>query len=276
MPRKARINYWLTRLPLLFIAVIILTPFYVSFIYAVKTPMEITFTGMELPKIIHLENFTDAIVKSNYWLSLKNSLITTIPTVIVLLIIAPMAAYVLGRNNKRGYNFIYSLFMAALLIPFQSIMMPLYSNLKSLELVNTPWGFVLVRTAFALPFNLMVITGFIKTVSREMEEAARIDGANAARAYFQIVFPLLRPVTASMMVINALDSWNDFQLAVIFMMRKDARTLPVMLYSFFGQYSVDLNLAFATTTLAMIPVLVFYLLMQRHIVSGVMAGAVKG
>ncbi|PWM37853.1 MAG: carbohydrate ABC transporter permease [Clostridiales bacterium] len=276
MEKRSRAIYWLTRVPLILAALVVLLPFYVSFVYSVKSAKEIAFTGMAFPTIIHLENFTDAMAKSNFWLAMKNSLLTTVPTVLLLIVVAPMAAYVLGRNTSRGYNLLYSLFMAALLIPFQSIMMPLYSDLRSLGLINTPLGFVLVRSAFALPFNIMVITGFVKNVPREMEEAARIDGAGAARVYFRIVFPLLRPVVASMVVINALDAWNDFQLAVIFMMDKKAHTLPVMLYSFFGQYSVELGMAFATTTLSMIPVLAFYLLMQRHIVSGVMAGAVKG
>lgn len=276
MRRQQRIRYWISRIPLVLIAIIVLFPFYIAFVYSAKSFQEITFTGMALPKVIHWENYTDAISKSNYFSAFKNSLMTTIPTVILLIFVAPMGAYVLARNKGRTYDGIYILFMAGLLIPFQSVMMPLYARLRTMGLVNTPIGFVLVRSAFALPFNIMVITGFVKNVPREIEDQARIDGASYAKTYFSIVFPLLKPVIASMIVINALDAWNDFQLAIIFMMKKNARTLPVMLYSFFGQYSIELNLAFATCVLSMLPVLVFYLFMQRYIVDGVAVGAVKG
>ena len=274
--KRQKINYWLTRIPMLAVAFVILVPFYVAFVYSMKSFQDITFTGMALPTQICWENFTVAVERSNYFSALKNSLLTTVPTVLFMLLIAPMAAYVLGRNTTRTYRIIYSIFMAGLLIPFQSVMMPLYARLKEMGLVNTPTGFVLVRSAFALPFNIMVITGFVKNVPREIEEAAIIDGASAYRTYFQIVFPLLSPVVNSMIVINALDSWNDFQLSVIFMMKNTSRTLPVMLYNFFGSYSIELNYAFATCVLSMLPVLIFYLFMQKYIINGVVAGAVKG
>jgi raffinose/stachyose/melibiose transport system permease protein len=263
-------------LAMIVVAALFLLPFYISFVYAFKTSQEITFTGLAFPRALHFENYTMAIERSNFWRAFMNTVKATIPGILLLLVICPPAAYVLGRNSSKLYNAIYVAFMAALLIPFQSIMLPIYINLKALHLNNTILGLTLARSAFSISINMLVITGFVKNVPNEMEEAASIDGCGPFRTFWVIVFPLLSPVIASMLVMNALSSWNDFTLSFIILMKKNVETLPVMLFNFFGQYSVELNYAFAAASISMLPVLLFYLLMQKYIISGVTAGAVKG
>lgn len=261
---------------LLIAALIMLAPFYISFVYAVKTKEQITFTGLAFPTEFHWENFTQAMEASNFLVVLKNSLITTIPTVVLLVIICPMASYVLARNTGRIYNLLYSVFLTALLIPYQSIMLPQYIDLKNAGLLNTYLGAILVRAAFNISFNILLFTSFIKNVPMDLEESARIDGANQVVAYFRIVFPLLKSVISTAIIINALFAWNDFTITLNILMKEEMKTIPLMLYRFFGEYNVELNLAFAAFTLSMIPILILYFSLQKYIVDGVMSGAVKG
>ncbi len=276
MAENIRLKRIVLTLVMIAIAVLFLLPFYISFVYAFKSSQEITFTGLAFPRTFHFENYTMAIERSNFWRAFMNTVKATIPGILLLLVVCPPAAYVFGRNNNRFYNALYVVFMAALLIPFQSIMLPIYINLKDYHLNNTISGLTLVRSAFNVSFNILVITGFVKNVPKEMEEAASIDGCGPFRTFWIIVFPLLSPVIASMLVMNALSAWNDFTLSFIILMKKNVETLPVMLFNFFGQYSVELNYAFAAASISMLPVLIFYLFMQKYIISGVTAGAVKG
>ncbi len=274
--KKIRWYVVVQKIFLLIAAVIMMAPFYISFVYSVKTREQITFTGLRLPREFHWENYIRAIEASNYIQVLRNSIITTVPTVILLIVICPMASYVLARNGGRIYNIIYSMFLTALLIPYQSIMLPQYMNLKTAGLLNTYQGAVLVRSAFNISFNILLFTSFIKSVPLELEEAARIDGAGMIRTFIEIVFPLLKSVLCTAVIINALFSWNDFTITLNILMKEEMKTIPLMLYRFFGEYNVELNLAFASFTLSMIPILILYFSLQKYIVEGVMSGAVKG
>ncbi len=264
------------KLCLFLMAVVMLSPFYISFVYSLKTKEQITFTGLAFPTEFHWENFSEAMEASNFLCVLKNSLITTIPTVLLLILVCPMASYILARNTTRFYNIIYSLFLTALLIPYQSIMLPQYMNLKNAGLLNTYLGAILVRAGFNISFNILLFTSFIKTVPVELEEAARIDGAGMIKVFFVIVFPLLKSVLCTAIIINALFSWNDFTITLNILMKEEMKTIPLMLYRFFGEYNVELNLAFAAFTLSMLPILFLYFTLQKYIVDGVMSGAVKG
>lgn len=258
------------------LALIFLSPFYIAFTYASKTKQEIAFTGLSFPKTIHFENFTRAIEMSGFYKALYNSVVTTIPTVIILTVICSMAAYIIARKNSRIYNIFYYLFLAALLIPFQSIMLPLYINLKDWGMLNSLTGFVLTRVGFQIAFTILVITGFVKSVPKEIEEAASIDGAGRFKTFWLVVFPLMKPIVFTSIVLNSLYTWNDFMISVVVLQKNDVRTLPLTQFFFFGENSIELNLAFAAFALSMIPILILYLVLQRYIISGITVGAVKG
>lgn len=251
-------------------------PFYIAFIYAFKSKMEITFTGIAFPNPMRWENFPQAIKVTNFWNALINSLITTVPVVVMLTIFCSMGAYIVARRNTGFYNFVYYTMVGAMLIPFQVIMTPLYLDLKNFGLINTLLGFILTRTGFQIAFSLLLMTGFVKNVPLEIEESANIDGAGKYKTFWQITFPLMRPIIFTTLILNTLYTWNDFQVAVTVLQTKNIRTLPLMQFYFFGENSANLNLAFAAFLLSMLPILVLYFTMQKYILSGITSGAIKG
>lgn len=251
-------------------------PFYIAFIYAFKSKMEITFTGIAFPNPMRWENFPQAIKVTNFWNALTNSLITTVPVVVMLTIFCSMGAYIVARRNTGFYNFVYYTMVGAMLIPFQVIMTPLYLDLKNFGLINTLLGFILTRTGFQIAFSLLLMTGFVKNVPLEIEESANIDGAGKYKTFWQITFPLMRPIIFTTLILNTLYTWNDFQVAVTVLQTKNIRTLPLMQFYFFGENSANLNLAFAAFLLSMLPILVLYFTMQKYILSGITSGAIKG
>lgn len=259
------------------IVLLFVAPFYIAIVYAVKSPEETLISGLAFPTSIHWENFTKAIEVSNFFTATKNSLIVTVCSVLLLTVVCTMAAYVIARNTRsKFYQSLYYIFLAAIMLPFQVLMLPLYVQLKDFGLMNTRIGLILTISSFQLAYNIFVYVGFIKSISVEIEEAAFIDGAGKFTTFWRIVFPLMKPIVSSNLVLNALAVWNDFQISLIIAQKPEVRTIPLTQYFFFGQYSVELNMAFAAFVLAMLPIIVLYFFMQKYIIGGVMAGAVKG
>ncbi|MEA5014204.1 MAG: carbohydrate ABC transporter permease [Candidatus Limiplasma sp.] len=260
------------------ITLLFVSPLYISFVYALKTPAEMGASNpLALPATFYLGNFRDVITKnSDFQTGFMNSLITTVFIVGALTVITPMAAYVLARSRKKIYNLIYYIFLMGILIPFQCIMFPTYVNLKAVGLMNSLAGFIIVRTGFQIGMCILIITDFVSTVPMELEEAANIDGASIFSTFWKIVYPLMKPINVTMLVLNTLFSWNDFYVSVTILQSAQNRTLPLAQFVYRSESGVDVNLAFAFFTLCMLPVLVLYLFAQRYIVSGIMSGAVKG
>lgn len=266
----------LQKLVMLLVTLIYFAPFYIAFVYSVKTNQEITFTGIAWPQAFHWENYSTAIEMSDFWNALKNTVITTVPTVVIITLVSVMAAYIIARNNTKFYNAIYYTLVGAIVIPFQAIMLPLYINLKNWHMLNQLWGFVLVKCGFLIALNILLVTGFVKSVPWELEEAAYIDGAGFLRTFLQVVFPLLKPIVFTSIILNTVYTWNDFQIALVVLQKNHVRTLPLTQFFFFGEHSIQLNLAFAAFIMSMIPLMIVYFIFQKNIVSGVMAGSVKG
>ncbi len=275
MDKKIRIA--LAAMGKIMMALAFMLPFYIAIVYAVKSPEEKARTGLAFPTGIHFENFTEAIRVSNFWGATKNSLIVTTFSVALLVVACSMAGYVIARNmHSKFYQCIYYIFLAAILLSFQVVMLPLYVQLKNTGMLNTLRGLILTISGFQLAYNVFVYVGFIRSIPIEMEEAAFIDGAGKFRTFWSIIFPLMKPIVSSTLILNALAVWNDFQISLIIAQKATVRTIPLTQYFFFGQYSIKLNMAFAAFVLAMIPIIILYLFMQRYIIGGVMAGAVKG
>ena len=259
-----------------FVTLVIFAPFYIAIIYSVKSKPELVTNRLAWPKTIHWENFTIAIRVSNFGLALKNSAVTTVISVACITLVCSMAAYIIARKNNRLYNFLYYVFLGAMIIPFQSIMTPLYVMMKQMGLLNTLLGFVLIKISFQIAFTVLLVTGFVKTVPRDLEEAASIDGYNIYQVFARIVLPLMQPIILTSIVLNALNVWNDFQTSLTFLQKKEVRTVPLTQYFFFGENNIELGLAFALFMISMIPVLVLYFALQKYIISGITAGSVKG
>lgn len=259
-----------------FVAICFMLPFYISIVYSLKTKSEIAFSGLALPTVLHFENYTKAIEVSNFFGAALNSLILTIAVVVLVTIVCSMAAYVIARGKGRVYSAMFFISLGAILIPFQVVMLPLYISMKEFGLQNTRLGLILAVAGFQIGYNIFIYTGFIKTVPVSIEEAARIDGCNRLQTFWLVVFPLLKPIVSTSVILNALTAWNEFPISLIVAQKDAVRTLPLTQFYFFGQFSVELNLAFAAFTLSMIPIIILYIILQKYIVGGLMAGGVKG
>lgn len=258
------------------IAILFLFPFYIAIVYSIKTPVETAQNPLAFPTHIAWSNYSDAIAASNFFLALRNSVLTTIGTVFLTISVCSMAAYMIARNNNRFYNFFYYLFMSSIMLPFQVLMFPLYKTWTELHLLNTIPGLIIALTGVQIGYFAFLYVGFIKTVPRELEESATLDGASRYRTFFSIIFPLLKPINSTILVLSALGAWNDFVVSMIIVQKKEASTLPLVQFQFFGEYTSEINMAFAAIILSMIPIMVFYLFAQKYIIGGVTAGAVKG
>ncbi len=258
------------------LALVFLFPFYFAILYAFKTPVEIANNPISFPTRLNLQNFIDAIKLPYYVSGLFNSVITAAIVVLLTVVVTSMASYKIVRKNNKFYSMFYYLFQFSILLPFQVIMFPLYSELKFFNMINKLPTLMLVQTGILIGFYSFLYAGFIKTVPVELEEAARIDGCSKYGTFFKVVFPLLKPITMTIVVLVALASWNDFIVPMVFMQQGNVRTLPLIQFYLFGQYAQYVNIAFAAVILSMIPVMVLYFSFQKFIVSGITAGAVKG
>ena len=259
------------------IVVVVLIPFYISFLYSIKTHSDISLNRLAWPQAPTLDNYMRVIQENKYVaIGFRNSLLTTIPTVLLLLFSTSMASYILARNGGPFYKVMYSIFISGVLVPFQCIMLPLYMNIYNMGLVSTNLGFILARSGLQVSISVLAITGFVKSIPRELEQAASIDGCTKFGTFWRIVFPLMMPINVTQGVLNTLYVWNDYSTAVVLLREDNSRTLPLAQIIYFGENMSELNLAFAFFMLAMLPVLILYLCTQRFIVSGIMSGAVKG
>ena len=260
----------------LVVTLFVISPFYIAVIYSVKSKPEMVSNRLAFPKVIHWDNFTRAIETSNFGLAMKNSLFTTVAAVLVITLICTMSAYIIARKNNRFYNAVYYIFVGAMISPFQSIMTPLYIDMTKWRLLNTLYGFIMAKIGFQIAFTVLLVSGFVKGIPRELEEAAAIDGAGIYSIFFRIVFPLMKPIILTSVVLNTLNVWNDFQMSLTLLQKKTVRNVPLTQYFFFGENSIELGLAFALFILSMIPILILYLTLQKYIIGGITSGAVKG
>lgn len=262
---------------LLVIVGIVLTPFYISLLYSIKSHSDISLNRLAWPEEPTLDNYSRVIQENKYVaIGFKNSILTTIPTTLILLFTTSMASYVLARYNSRFYKVMYSLFISGVLVPFQCIMLPLYVNIYNMGLDSTNLGFILARSGFQVSISVLSVTGFVKGIPRDLEQAANIDGCGRFRTFWQIVFPLMTPINVTQLVLNTLFVWNDYSTAVVLLRDDTSRTLPLAQIIYFGENMTELNLAFAFFMLSMLPILILYLCTQRFIVAGIMSSAVKG
>ncbi|WP_273327376.1 carbohydrate ABC transporter permease [Vallitalea guaymasensis] len=258
------------------LAIVTIWPFYITVLMAFKTPRETFQSFYGLPKVFRLDNFINAWKITNFSLAFKNSFIVTMVSLVFIVLATSMAGYAIARSNKKFYNFIYVLFVSGMMVPFQVIMIPLYKMGRKFGLVNNRWGIILIYICLGVHLAVFLYTGFVKGIPKELEEAATIDGASTPQIFFKVVFPLLKPITMTILVLDTMWIWNDFFLPLLFLQDTKIRTLPLTQFYFYGKYNTQMNLAFAAFILAMIPILIFYFAMQKYIVKGIVAGAVKG
>lgn len=260
--------------------VTILFPLYMTIIIAFKSPSEMTndiFGALSFPKSFSFDNFAEAMRVTNFWNSLKNSIIITGITIVFSIVIHSMAGYSIGRNmsRKKGFKMMYFYIVSGMFVPFAILMMPLVKQTANLGLDNMA-GVIILYTVFYMPMNVMLYSGYMKNIPMAMEEAADIDGTSAWRTYWTIIFPMMKPMHATVAVLTALGTWNDVMTPLVIMSGTENTTLPLAQLNFQTQFGTNYNLAFASYLLALLPIVIFYIICQKQIIGGVANGAVKG
>ncbi|MFH6892074.1 carbohydrate ABC transporter permease [Alloscardovia omnicolens] len=278
---RQRIGHALMIAFLAVLLVVFIWPFFLVLTNAFKNMSDIT--GEPLSLIgshgFTIENFTKAMRKMHFWRVFGNSAIITTFSTILTILFSAMAAYVIVRNPKwTASKLTFSAMVASMVIPFQVIMVPLVAVYGgTLGLLNSRTTLIFMHVGFSVSLAVFMFHGAIKTnVPVELEEAAEIDGASKWRTFWAIVFPLLKPTAATVAIIDAMAFWNDYLLPSLVLTDKKIYTIPIATQVFYGTYSTDIGLVMAALLLAMLPILIMYLLLQRFIVAGVTAGAVKG
>lgn len=258
------------------LALVFLVPFYFVIVNSMKTFGEILGNTASLPNSFFMDNYVRVWEIMKYPRAFLNSFTITILSNLGLVVISSMAAYRLVRHPTRFNALLFSAFIASMVIPFQSIMIPLVKVANEVGLMDSRWGLIICYFGFGVSLNLFLYHGFIKSVPKEIEESARVDGCTPYGVFWKIVFPLLKPMTVTIIILNSLWIWNDFLLPSLIMTSPELRTIPLSTYSFFGQYTKQWDMALAALVLGVAPLVIFFFGLQKHIIEGITTGSVKG
>ena len=261
----------------LFVLLIMVVPIYYLIVTTFKTPAEAAASPLGLPVHFTFENYTNAIEAMNYGQAFSNNLIIVVCSVVLLIIFSSMSAYVIARGKKKMYKVINGIFMVGLIIPFQISIIPLYKMMAAVDLMNTHPAVILVDVfCINLPLSIFLMRGFVNTVPMELEEAALIDGCGIFRSFWKIIFPLLKPIISTVAILDTLAIWNDFMTPLLMLQSSEKQVLLQQVYKNVGPFSTNWTAFFPMLVMATLPLVLFYLVMQRQIIEGVVAGAVKG
>ena len=259
--------------------VLYMVPFFVVILNSFKQKRDIITNPLSFiaEKGYTLENYVRAFEKMDFLKAFGNSLFVTCLSTLLVVIIASMTAYYFSRANNWFSKIFFALMIAAMIIPFQAIMIPLVSIYgASLNLLNHKLTLVFMHTGFAMSMSVFIYQGFIKSgIPASLEEAAYLDGCTKVQTFFKVVFPLLKPTTATLVILNVLAFWNDYLLPSLVLGKKELYTLPLSTYVFYGTYSANYGVIMAALVLTVAPIVILYLFLQKQIIDGVVAGAVK-
>lgn len=274
--KKHIIKTWILSIAALAVGIVFVSPLYLVFVNSVKTVREIYLSPLGLPVEISWNNFGRVMEKIDFGQALKNSLFFVVFGVAGLLVICSMAAYRLARHRTRVNKFVYLLLVSSILVPFQTVMIPLIKIIASIGLYNTRIGVLLAYYGYGIPFAVFLFYGFLSSIPREIEEAALIDGGSLFQVYRCIILPLLKPICVTVAVLDVLWIYNDFLLPFVLISDNELRTLPLVMYTFFTAYERPWDLAMASLTMVLTPAIIRFVILQKQITGGIVSGAVKG
>lgn len=260
----------------LMLAILFFFPIFFNIMSAFKSNAEIMRDALAPPTSLYLESFKYLLTETDYPRAIVNSIILTVVSIACQVIIIPMAGYAIQRRNTKWTRLIFLYFLAGMMIPFQAYMIPLFKELKTLGLYGSLAGPIMIYIAGSVGFGSLLYTSFVKGIPMEIEEAAEIDGCSRVRTFWNIVFPLLGPVTASMVVLNGLGIWNDFLMPMLVLPSGEPKTMVVEIYRYIGEFSSRWDMIFAGTTMSVVPVLIAFIFLQKYFVKGLASGATKG
>ena len=275
--RRSKRNYWLSAVAIIASVVVFVVPFLFMVVNAGKTRQEASEFSFSWPaQLQFVQNFQDVLAARDYMLVIAfiNSTILTVVSVAILVVLSAMVAYILQRRKSRWTQLVNFLVLAGLIIP--PAVVPTIWVLQGLGLFRTMPGLILVEVAFGISFCILLFRAFIATIPRDIDEAATIDGASPLRLFFKVIFPLLRSVAITVVVVQSVAIFNDFQNPLYFLPGDDNATVQLTVYNFAGQFQSQYNLLFMDILLITIPPLIMFLFFNRQIVAGMTAGGVKG
>ena len=259
------------------IGALMLVPIYFLLVNTFKTPAEANASPLGLPARITLDNYANAFIAMNFPRALKNNLIIMVFAVIFLVIFSSMAAYAVVKGKTRATKIMFSIFMVGLIIPFQATIIPLLRIAIGLGLMNTFPGVITICVfCINMPLSVFLFRGFINTIPADLEEAAAIDGCGVFRTFWRIMFPLLSPIIATVGILDALAVWNDYMTPLLFLQSPDLNVLLQEVQKNVGPFTTNWTTFLPMLVLAVLPMVVIYLILQKYIIEGVVAGAVKG
>lgn len=280
---KRKLNY-LLEIPSIALGLLILSPLFIVVVNSFKSREQIfnnPFAIQSDTSVPLFHYYSEAAEQMNFASALTNSLVITVISVVLICLISSMAAWVLVRTKTKLSTFIFTLFIMAMLIPFQTIMIPLKRWMDVLHIggvfhmLDSRYGLIIMYIGFGLPLSVFLFHGFIKNIPVELEEAAKIDGYSNPQIFFKVVAPLLKPIYFTVAILNTLWIWNDYLLPSIVIQSSDLRTIPLSTFYFFGEFTIVWNEALAGLVLTIIPVIIFFIFAQKYIIQGVTNGAVK-
>jgi raffinose/stachyose/melibiose transport system permease protein len=257
---------------MLAIGVLFLYPLYVLINLSFKNPREISEASLSLPTHLETANYSQAWSTAHLGAAMLNSTIITVSSLVGLVFIGSTAAYYLARTHTKFSYGMYLLFLLGIVLPFQLALVPLYKFMKDTGLLGSYASMILFYTGLQVPFTIFLYTGFLRALPREYGEAALVDGASHWQSFTRVTFPLLRPITGTVVILNAVFIWNDFVTPLVYLGGTPNETLPVVVYQFVGQYVSNWGYIFAAVVVASLPILVVFLLLQRYVIKGFASG----
>ncbi|WP_062326026.1 carbohydrate ABC transporter permease [Paenibacillus pabuli] len=275
MAGQSRMLGWAKLVSLIVAMMLFIFPFLLLITNSFKVNQAITSDPLGLPASVQWDNYVSAFDKMGYMSAFGNSLLITVAGVLLIALLAAMTAHYFVRHKSKLNQYLFFLMVAAMIIPFQAIMIPLVKIYGSLGMLDNKWSLIYMYIGFGSPLAVFIYHGFIKSIPLELEEAALMDGCGRVQTFFRIVLPVLLPTSVTITVLNVLWIWNDFLLPSLVLTSSEQRTLPLSTFYFYGTYTVDYGPLMAGLVLTLLPVLIVYLFAQKYIIQGVMQGSIK-
>ncbi|RAK19541.1 raffinose/stachyose/melibiose transport system permease protein [Anoxybacillus vitaminiphilus] len=269
-----RVQRYMIEIIGIILAVIWLSPFYLMIVNSFKTKREIFTDTLRFPEIFTFDNYAEAFKQLDFLKTFANSLFITIVSVSIIIIFSSMGAYALSRRKGKISSFLFFAFVSSMLIPFQSVMIPLVYIFGQVDMLNKI-GLIFMYLGFGCSLSIFLYHGTLNSIPKSLDEAAIIDGANRFQVFWYIIFPMLKPITVTVAILNTIWIWNDYLLPSLVINKEGMHTIPLKMFFFFGEYTKQWHLALAGLTIAILPVIIGYFFAQKQIIKGVSEGAVK-
>lgn len=275
IPTSGKIIYLAFEIILITYALLIILPLITMFLSSLKNTREIFMTPYSFPKTLRFENYIKVWGTGKFGRYFFNSVIVTGISIGFTLLFGSMAAFGIARYRYKLSVVVYLLFLSGIMLPLKAAIIPLFLLLKRLGLLNTLLSLILVYTAMSLPSTVFILSGFMRGLPWDLDDAARIDGCNDFQIYWRIILPLTRQALVIVTIYNAIPIWNDFFFPLVFIQSDTLKTLPLGMTVFFGQYQTDWGLLFSALSIAILPMTILYMLLSKQFVQGLTAGAIK-